>query len=159
MDLEQRKRLAKLLSMLSSNHDGEVFNAARLVVRFGNETGLGWKELLMADAVAADATAVEAARVLLQENQQLRDEIEHLRRQLEHAGNRTLQTPANYSSPRSNGEKIETAIAWTHVLSDWERKFVTDIAGRPRLSPKQQDCLDLIISKIAHIARGKGLAA
>ena len=160
MDREQRERLAKLLSMLSSNHDGEVFNAARLVVRFGNETGLGWKELLLgADTVAADATAIEAARVLLQENQQLRDENEHLRRQLEHASNRVPQTPASFHQPRSNGEKIETALAWTRWLSDWEREFVTNIAGRPRLSPKQQDCLDLIISKIAHIARGKGLAA
>jgi len=130
------------------------------VVRFGNETGLGWKELLLgADTVAADATAIEAARVLLQENQQLRDEIEQLRDRLEHAGNRALRTPANFRNPRSNGEKIETALAWTRWLSDWEREFVTNIAGRPRLSPKQQDCLDLIISKITHIARAKGLAA
>jgi len=63
--------------------------------------------------------------VLLQENQQLRDENEHLRRQLEHASNRVPQTPASFHQPRSNGEKIETALAWTRWLSDWEREFVT----------------------------------
>ena len=154
MDSEQRVRLAQLLGMLGSAHNGEIVNAARLAVRLIKGAGLDWHDVLSPDRVA-----VGAARVLLQENQQLRDEIEHLRRQLEHAGNRTLQTPANYSSPRSNGEKIETAIAWTHVLSDWERKFVTDIAGRPRLSPKQQDSLDLIIVKIERIARARGIAA
>jgi hypothetical protein len=154
MDSEQRVRLVRLLGMLGSAHDGEVVNAARLAVRLIKGAGLDWHDVLSPDQVA-----VEAARVWLQENQQLRDEIEQLRDRLEHVGNRVPQTPASFRSPRSNGEKIETAIAWTRWLSDWEREFVTDIAGRPRLSIKQQDSLDQIIVKIERVARARGIAA
>jgi hypothetical protein len=41
-----RKRLAKVLAMLESSHDGEVLAAARLAASMLREAGLGWSDLV-----------------------------------------------------------------------------------------------------------------
>jgi hypothetical protein len=41
-----RQKLAKLLGMFSSSHDGEVVNAARLVEKMRRDTGLSWPQIL-----------------------------------------------------------------------------------------------------------------
>ena len=41
-----RGRLAQVLGMLGSAHDGEIVNAARLAVRMLKEAGLTWPQLL-----------------------------------------------------------------------------------------------------------------
>jgi hypothetical protein len=45
---ETRQRLARLLSMLGSEHDGEVLNAARLATRTLRDLGCTWSDALSA---------------------------------------------------------------------------------------------------------------
>src|SRR6516162_821576 len=57
-----RSRLAQVLGMMGSAHDGEALNAARLAVRMIKEAGATWPDLLDG---GQERVAVEAARVLL----------------------------------------------------------------------------------------------
>jgi len=65
-----RERLARVLGMLGSSHDGEVLNAARLAVRIVKESGSIWEQVITPDM---NGIGVEAARVLAAENDELRD--------------------------------------------------------------------------------------
>ena len=144
-----RDKLAKTLGMMGSAHDGEVLNAAHVAVRIVKEAGLSWHQAIEADM---NGVAVEAARVLHKENEALRDEVKRLC-----ARQPTL--PDTWSSPRTVAEAIEQALAWTEVLTDWEREFATSIAGRRHLTVKQRERLEQIIQKIERIARARGLAS
>jgi len=48
-----RDRLAKLLGMLGSDHDGEVINAARAADRLVRDSGLRWPDIAMAGPAPA----------------------------------------------------------------------------------------------------------
>jgi hypothetical protein len=71
-----RRRLARLCGMLGSDHAGERANAAKLATDLIHQAGLIWSEVLEHE----DGVAVEAEQRLLLENEQLREEIEHLKR-------------------------------------------------------------------------------
>ena len=47
MSALDRNRLAKLLCMMGSNHDGEVLAAARQAERLRADAGLTWPEILL----------------------------------------------------------------------------------------------------------------
>lgn len=47
LDADDATRLARLLGMLGSAHDGEVLNAARMADRFVRERGLTWSQLIL----------------------------------------------------------------------------------------------------------------
>jgi hypothetical protein len=47
MSALDRDRLAKLLGMLGSDHDGEVVNAARAADRLVRRSGLRWPDIAM----------------------------------------------------------------------------------------------------------------
>ena len=63
--------------MGGSRHDGEALNAVRLADRMIREVGLTWEDLLA--PYAQLQIAVEAARVLLDENTSLQAELERQR--------------------------------------------------------------------------------
>jgi hypothetical protein len=154
-----RERLARLLGMLGSAHDGEVVNAGRLAIRMLKEAGMTWEQVVTPTVNGHDESVViDAARALLAENERLTDEVEDLREQLQRSRARSLQTPSHWNEPKTVTEQIEQAIEWTARLTDWEREFATSIAGRWRLTQKQRDRLDQISRKIEQIARAKGIA-
>src|SRR6516164_256598 len=134
-----RERLARLLGMLGSAHDGEVVNAGRLAVRLLKSAGLTWEQALNLDT---SDLAVRTAQKLWAENNHLRADNEILLDEVRRLRARSLETPASWRKPQSGAEQIEQAIEWTAFLSDWEREFVTSIAGRWRLTEKQQARLD-----------------
>jgi hypothetical protein len=144
-----RSRLTRLLGMTGSAHDGEVVNAARLAHQMVRQANLGWDEVLIEPGIAVDA-----ARQLAAENEVLVTENIRLRQRLAQLG---ANLPTAWIHPRSIEERIETALAWTVVLTDWERGFITSIAGRRRLSEKQLLRLDELTRKIETIARSRGL--
>ena len=148
-----RSRLAQVLSMMGSAHDGEALNAARLAVRMIKEAGATWPDLLDG---GQERVAVEAARVLLPENEQLQLEKQELQEEL--ARLRRPPLPKTWTLPCSPGEQIAQAVEWTAILNDWERDFVVDMSNRWRPpSERQQSVLDQISSKVAGIARARGL--
>jgi hypothetical protein len=106
-----------------------------------------------------DGIAKEACRELLAETGELREANEQLYAELTRLRAHQLATPMSWVEPRNTAAAIEQAIAWTAVLSDWERGFITSIASRRFLSEKQRDCLEKIIWKIERYARAKGIAA
>src|SRR6516165_6110804 len=112
-----RGRLARLLGMLGSLHDGEVVNAGRLAVRMLKQAGITWQQLLAPTVNGHnESVVIDAARALLAENDQLKDEVEDLRDQLRRARQRPLQTPNSWSKPHSTADKIEQALSWVAVL-------------------------------------------
>lgn len=46
LNVAERRRLARLLGMVGSSHDGEALNAARLADRMVRDAGLTWHEVL-----------------------------------------------------------------------------------------------------------------
>jgi hypothetical protein len=148
-----RTRLAQLLGMLGSDFDGEVINAGRLAVRMVKEAGITWPQVLDGER---ERVAVEAARVLLTENEQLQFRNRELQEEL--ARLRRPPLPQTWTLPCTPGEQTAQAIEWTAILTDWERSFITDMSERWRPpTEKQQAILDRISSKIAGVARARGL--
>jgi hypothetical protein len=72
-----RQRVARIIAMAGSRHDGEALNAVRTVDGLIREAGLTWEDLVA--PFAQLEVAVEAARVLLEENISLRAELEQQR--------------------------------------------------------------------------------
>ena|SRR6516162_7228241 len=148
-----RSRLAQVLGMMGSAHDGEVLNATRLAVRILKEAELTWPQLLDG---GQERVAIEAARVLLQENDRLRLEKQELQEEL--APLRRPPLPKTWILPNTPGEQIAQAVEWTAILNDWEREFIVDMSNRWRSpSERQQSVLDRISSRVVGIARARGL--
>jgi len=114
-----RERLAMILGMMGSAHDGEALNAARLAARMLKEAELTWPQVRDGEQ---ERVAIEAARALLVENQQLHEELARLRRP---------PLPQTWVLPQTPGEQTAQAIEWTAVLTDWERTFAVDKALAP----------------------------
>ena len=132
--------------MTGSAMDGEALNAARLANQLVRGSRLTWAEVLQ-----PDRAVIDAANALLAENRSLVDENERLRKSSGPA------LPAVWATPYDDNEKIDTALAWTGVLNDWEREFTVSLADRVHLTVKQRARLDQLIGKIARIARARGL--
>jgi hypothetical protein len=77
-------RLAKVLGLLGSSHDGERANAGRLANQLVKTAGMSWAEFLAAND--REQVATEAAAVLLAETEALRAENTALRSANGHAG-------------------------------------------------------------------------
>ncbi len=75
-----RGKLTKLLSLLSSNHDGEVLNAGRKASRLVKQAGLSWETLLgqPPKPTTTTVTAVEPDQDLLEKIEGCLDFPEHL---------------------------------------------------------------------------------
>jgi hypothetical protein len=137
-----RDKLASILGMLGSTHDGEVVAAGRGAHALIRGAGLTWPE-----APAGQSAIGEAAlRALWAENVDLRAEIVRLCEP-------TSDPPPLYRAPRSNAETLDLCDSWRHVLSDWERQFITSIAPRRGLTRKQSGVQHSILDKIKYAAR------
>jgi hypothetical protein len=78
MTAPDRQRLAKVLGMTGSAHDGEALAAIRKANELIVAAGMTWDEIIRSRADLR--IAVDAARLLLNENEALRNEIAQLRR-------------------------------------------------------------------------------
>jgi hypothetical protein len=65
---------------------------------------------------------------------------------------RWVAKPEAVERQRLNSFRI-ARLSMCDSLSDWEREFLKSIAARPKLSPKQQACLNKIYSEHAATAR------
>jgi hypothetical protein len=140
-------RLAKLLGMCSSAHEGERANAARMANDMVRSSGASWEEVLDG---ADHAVAVEACRQLLAENEQLQAEVERLRSNLP-----APRPPQPWASAESWRDGAEALLLWREHLSGWERHFLTSLLGRSSagLSTKQAAALSRIGEKVDRLLR------
>ncbi len=120
-----QERLAKLLAMFSSNHDGEVVNAARLAERLVKSRGETWDSVIN-------------AKPALRQEQQRRQE-----------------KPREQTKPPLKWrENAEACVEYAEHLSEWENQFLDSIlenSGKFPLSVKQQQVLDRIFAKVSKI--------
>ncbi len=65
---------------------------------------------------------------------------------------RWVEKPETVDRQRLNSFRV-AKLSMCDSLSGWEREFLKSIAARPKLSPKQQACLDRIYSKRSATAR------
>jgi hypothetical protein len=146
-----RERLAQLLGMLGSDHDGEVLNAARLAAREVRNAGATWPQLL-----AEDRIAVEAARQLLLENEDLRKEIARLHA----AGAFRPRPPQPWEGSQSASEAIDNLLLWEEHLSPWEIQFLNSLLRRSgRFTPRQREVLASVGKKVDRCIRSSWEAA
>jgi hypothetical protein len=134
--------LVKLLNMLSSNHDGEVTNAARAAHRVIHDAGESWLSL----AIAADSSQAGQRRLIAiqWENENLRRENLRLRAQLKRANQQTKSPiPEDHVS-----KVIHMLRAKSHLLSDVENYFIETISLNLQLTDEQRHQLAALARRV-----------
>ena len=63
-----------------------------------------------------------------------------------------------WREPTTIRETVMVCLLFTEPLTHWEIDFLKSIAGRTRLSPKQQNVLDRILGKARDFARMEAAA-
>jgi hypothetical protein len=142
-----RDRLAKLLGLLGSDHDGEVTAAARQAEHLRRAAKLTWSEILSTAGPRENPDLRHLFEQLVVDNDRLLARIVELE-----AANARLRTQTQTTPPvpENLDEMLCRLLVWERHLSDWERGFVHDLIRRRRrrLSPKQCASLGDIVSKI-----------
>jgi hypothetical protein len=142
-----RNRLGKILARLDSPFDDEALSAARMGGRMLSAAGMAWQSLV--DPYRDELeTAIEATRILLAENIELRAEVERLRAA---AGRPALA----WQDVGIN--KIQAAARWLAELhddgeiwlSEFEIQFIGTLTRQTRpLSPKQDPIFRRIVERV-----------
>jgi len=124
---EFRRRLALLLGMLGSDHDGERSNAGRLAERLVRQQGLTWPQVIDGPPVSTGRT--DSSRNREEPRSSTRDEF-----------------------GLSDLDKVRAALAHLARLNEWEQGLVQSIQlqlrRHRRLTPKQEKVLNCIYRKV-----------
>jgi hypothetical protein len=67
LDPRHGERLARLLGMMGSSHDGEALNAARMADKFVRDHGLTWHQVVNVP-IAVPGDAQQLARAILRDH-------------------------------------------------------------------------------------------
>jgi hypothetical protein len=138
-----RARLAAVLGMCGSDFEGEALNAARLADRLVREAGLTWEAI-----VAADPVLLKAANQLLIENEELRAELDRLRKEVR------PRPPQPWGGADGWQDGVQALLLWHEHLSQWDRDFLNSLLLRcRRLSPKQYAVLARIGDRVDRLIR------
>jgi hypothetical protein len=140
-----RERVARVLAMIGSAHDGEALNAARLAHQLVKSSG------------SPGTTFCRSTGSPSKRRSNCLPKTTRCATSCTNCAPAKCTIPTTWTAPENIDQQIDQAAGWTAVLTDWEREFVTSIAGRSRLTIKQRDRLDLITQKIARIARANGI--
>jgi hypothetical protein len=143
-----RQRVARIIAMAGSRHDGEALNAVRTVDRLIREAGLSWEDLLT--PFVQLEVAVEAARVLLEENSFLRAELDQWR-----SSGHTLREWREVGEPISSVRPVaEWALDLYRQKLCWLSKFEISFLEHctkwvGRLPPSQEPRFQRIVDRAA----------
>jgi hypothetical protein len=179
-----RVRLAKLLAMLGSAHDGEIAAAGRKVEALRRGAGLTWQQILAAVgpredqdqinklflenvALCARIRRLEAHLKAAGDDGPLRRHIEELGKIISRrekridsleAENEALRKASFALPPENLDDVLCILVTWRQHLNDWERAFVDGLIRhrKRRLSPKESATLADISDKIAVYRRQIG---
>lgn len=114
-----RERLAKILSLLSSDRPGEVVAAGAAATRLIRERGVGWADIIAPAPVAAEP-----------------------------AWSSTRQSRASWTTPSAWRDTTRYCLCYPQMLTDWEAAFLDGLLSRRSLSAKQIATLDAIAAKV-----------
>ena len=115
---DTRTRLARLLGMMGSQHDGEALNAARLADKLVREQGITWFNVIGTAPPRASPDPPPPPRPS-------DDDL-------------LMQFEIAYGA-------CEFVLASTPMLTEWERDFVLRLPGFTKLSHKQLDVLRRLV--------------
>jgi hypothetical protein len=136
-------RFVRVIAMVGSAHDGEALAAARLAERLLRDGGLTWADLLKPHAELS--VAVEGARQLLAENEQLRAELDQYRNTV--PGVERRQVGDHRAHARWALGLAERGFV---RLNTFKRKFLGTIAiWRGGLTGRQQPIWEDLLPEIA----------
>ena len=145
------QRLAKIMGLTDSAHDGEALVAVRKANAQIVAAGMTWDEILRpSDNLRI---AVDAARLLLSENEALRNEIERLRR--------GARDHDDWHSVRDHGAQARWCLG-LHAdgevcLNDIDQEFLSAVSRWSADLPKGHEA---ILSKVvADVRRRTGRSA
>lgn len=155
-----RRRLAKLLGMLGSAHDGEVVAAGRQVERLRQAAGFTWGQILSSappSPPSQDPALRRQIGDLLAENDRLHDRVRELEARLA----TRPASPPPLTVPDNLDAVLCVLVTWGQHLNEYERGFVDDILRRRkrRLNPKQCGTLADIVTKVEFYRRHAGNGA
>ena len=114
-----RERLAKILSLLSSDRAGEVVAAGAAATRLIRERGVGWADIIAPAPVAPRPTWSSAG-----------------------------QSRSSWTTPSAWRDTARYCLCYPQMLTDWEATFLDGLLSRPSLSAKQVAILDGIAAKV-----------
>jgi hypothetical protein len=178
-----RVRLAKLLAMLGSAHDGEIAAAGRAAEKLRRTAKLTWLEIL----TAAGRPHEDRRQIgdLLAQNDKLWDRIARLEREnatlkandtsfWRHHAEMVRGRDQRISELKAENEELRKAtfalppddvadvltlvMPWKEYLAEWERGFVDGLIRKRkrRLDPKESAMLSGIVDKISVYRRHVG---
>jgi hypothetical protein len=143
-------KLARILGMSGSAHDGEALNAVRMADRLIRDNKMTWEDLLAPSHQLEVAT--EACRQLIADLEELRAENARLR------ANGVGAIAPEWSNVGGGKTDHRVTAHWVIQLgdtgrvwlSDFERDFLdTALRWRGSLTPRQRPVFDRIVAKVA----------
>lgn len=145
-------KLAKVLGMLGSAHDGEIAAAGRAANKLIRTAGITWSDALCNGGVkrsepARSNSTKNRLNALRAENTRLQHEIELLRAE---------RAPPEWRDPVDEDEQIKLCMDWRAYLDDRDRQFIISVVGERRLDRRQAAELWGIVLKLRTIARRLG---
>jgi len=151
MNTLDRQRLAKVLGLTDSAHEGEALAAARKANELIVSAGMTWDVVVQPSEDLR--IAVDAASLLLAENEALRDEIERLRR-----GARDHDDWHSVRDHRAQARWCLGLHAEGEVcLNDFDQEFLSAVSRWSGELPKGHET---ILSRVvADVGRRTGQAA
>jgi hypothetical protein len=146
-----RQRLARILGLTGSAHDGEALAAVRKANAQIVAAGMTWNEILQPPVDLR--IAVDAARLLLAENEALRNEIDRLRR--------AARDQDNWHSVRDHRAQARWCLD-LHAdgevcLDDLDQEFLSAISRWSGELPKGHEAI--LCKVVADLCRCTGRAA
>jgi hypothetical protein len=141
-------RLARVLGLCGSVHDGEVLAAARAADKLIRGSGRTWLDLLKPSEELA--TVVEAAQVLVQENEELKAELARRRG----AAAVALGHADDWYPGAAAQEKarwcLELCASGALYLNQWELTFLNSITEwKGRLTKRQEPVFERLLRRVA----------
>ena len=118
---QDRYRLARLLGMTGSAHDGEALNAARLADRLVRDRGVTWIDAIAPGGDVATCSAPTAS---------------------------STRRSSSRSEPQSWRGMAASCSRYPLLLDKWEAEFLNGLGRFPYLSAKQQTKLVAIASRL-----------
>jgi len=109
-------------ALLSSDKDGEALNATRALARLLGKNGLDTAKVIEAGLRVGAGGLMDKPR------------------------QKTAPEPMSPLRPHHLSARM--TLAYGDNLTNWERNFLSDICELSRLSPKQQERLNLIAAKV-----------
>jgi hypothetical protein len=142
------KKLAQIISMVGSSHDGEAFNALRLADRMIRDSGRIWPDVIK--PAEELALVVEAAQVLHRENEELREELAR-RRGVAAVALGHVDDWMPGAEPRAKARWcLDLHATGALNLNAWEEGFLHSIVQwKGRLSRRQAPVFERLLRRVA----------